>query len=54
MGGDTLHKIDPRGDVAPLITPSHLADASEALVQVQEVVRLQTLVGELGEAHAVL
>ena len=42
------------GDVAPLVAAAHLQFAVLGLVEVEEVVALQQLIGELGERHAVL
>ena len=41
------------GDVAPLVRTAQLHLATEGFVQVQEVVALQQLIGELGERHTV-
>lgn len=49
-----LHEVDSRSDVSPLVAPSDLADAAKLLVEVQKIVRLQALIGKLGEAQAVL
>ena len=46
-------QLGTRSDVAPLIRTTQLNLATECLVQVQEVVALQQLIGELGERHTV-
>ena len=46
------NEIDPRGDVAPLVTASHLDGAAPVAEQVQEVVRLQQHVAEFGVGNA--
>ena len=48
--GLPLNEVD---DVSPLITAADLANATVVVVQVEVVVRLETLVREFGEAHAV-
>ena len=48
---DELH---PGGDVAPLVAAAGLQLAAGDVVQVQEVVRLEQHVAELGEGNAVL
>jgi hypothetical protein len=49
-----VDQIDPRHDVAVLVRARHLHAAVEAAMQVQEVVRLQQHVAELGVADALL
>lgn len=46
MSGDEL---GARGDVAPLVGPAELGDAAVVEMEVEEVVGLEELVGELGE-----
>ena len=46
------HQLDTRGDVAPLVRTAHLHQAVLVLVQIDEVVALQQLVGELGKRHS--
>ena len=48
------YELGAGGDVAPLVAAAHLQLAALGAVQVQEVVALQQLVGELGERHAVV
>ena len=49
----TTDQLGTRSDVAPLVRTTQLHLATERLVQVQEVVALQQLIGELGERHTV-
>lgn len=44
-------QINPGGDIAPLIRARHLQFAVVAPVELNKVVRLEQLVGELGERH---
>ena len=45
------HQLDTGGDVTPLIRTSHLHQAVLMLIQIDEIVALEELVGELGEGH---
>jgi hypothetical protein len=46
-------EIDSRGDVAPLIAAAHLQSAAVPVEQLQEVVRLQHEIAELGVRNAI-
>ena len=47
----TADELGAGGDVAPLVGAAHLQAHALLAVEVQEVVALQQLVGELGEGH---
>ena len=51
-GAAAADEVDAGGDVAPLVGAAELQRAAVPLVQLEEVVRLQQLVAELGEADA--
>jgi hypothetical protein len=48
------HVVHARGDVAPLVTATHLCDAAVVSREARKVVALEQLVRELGEAEAAL
>ncbi|KAI0560468.1 tyrosine--tRNA ligase [Gracilaria domingensis] len=54
LGADLSGQFGARGYVSPLIGAPQLHDAVQGVTQVHKVVRLQQLVGELGEADAVV
>ena len=45
------HQLDARGDIAPLVGTAHLHEAVLVLVEIDKIVALKELVGELGERH---
>ncbi len=47
-------QVDAHGDVPPLVAPSELEAAAERVEQVEEVVRLEEHVAELGVGDALL
>ena len=46
------HKLDAGGDVSPLVGAAHLHETVLVFVQIDEVVALQQLVGELSKRHS--
>ena len=51
VAGNFLNELGTGGDVAPLVRTAHLEFAVLMLVQIDKIVSLQQLVGELGERH---
>lgn len=50
----TLHEVDSRGDVAPLVASANLTDTPIVAVQVEIIICLHALIRELGKTRTIL
>ena len=53
LAEDTADELGTCGDVSPLVCSTHLQGTSLVLIEIEEVISLKKLVGELGERHSV-